>query len=94
MENVFKYYEFSDFIEDKSEAFSGNQICFSELNSQHFLIFEKKINSNSETYNLYVSKFNSKKEIGVNPPEILEMLIEEYDKSIPEHRVVLRQYLY
>ena len=94
MENVFKYYEFSDFIKDKTEAFSGNEICFSVLNSQHFLIFEKKIKNNLETYNLYVSKYSSKKEIGTKPPEILELLIEEYDKSIPEHRVVLRQYLY
>lgn len=94
MENVFKYYEFSDFIKDKSETYLGNEICFSELNSQHFLIFEKKSKNNLETYNLYVSKYNSKKEIGVKPPEILELLVEKYDKSIPEHRVVLRQYLY
>mgnify|MGYP000188629817 CR=1 FL=1 len=90
MENVFKYYEFSDFIIDKSNAFLGNEICFSVLNETHFLIFEKK----KETYSLYVSKYKSKKEIGVKTPEILELLIENYDKSISEHRVVLRKYLY
>ena len=89
MENVFKYYEFSDFFKDNSEAFSGNEICFTELNETHFLIFEK----NKETYNLYVSRYGSKKEIGVKPPEILEVLIEKYDKSIPEHRVAIRRYL-
>lgn len=94
MENVFKYYEFSDFLKDKSEAFLGNEICFSVLNSEHFLIFEKKIKNNLETFNLYVSKYKSKKEIGLQSPEILELLVENYNKSIPEHRVVLRQYLY
>lgn len=94
MENVFRYYEFSDFFKDKSETFSGKEICFTELNEQHFLIFEKNISEEKESYNLYVSKYNSKKEIGKNPPEILELLVEDYDKSIPKHRVVLRKYLY
>ena len=90
MENVFKYYDFSDFIEDKSGSFSGNMICYSELNEEHFLIFEKQ----DTQYNLFVSKYLSEKEIGVKPPEILESLVINYDKSIPEHRIVLRQYLY
>jgi hypothetical protein len=41
MENVFKYYEFTDFFKDESGVFSGNQICFTALNDTHFLIFEK-----------------------------------------------------
>lgn len=90
MENVFKYYEFSAFFTDKSETFSGNQISYSELNDTHFLIFEQ----NKETYNLYVSKFKSRKEIGVNTPEILELLVNNYDKSIPEHRLMIKQYLH
>ncbi|MBA6155644.1 hypothetical protein H3Z83_03790 [Tenacibaculum sp. S7007] len=90
MENVFRYYGFSEFKKDESGAFSGDQICFSVLNEQHFLIFEK----NNDDFNLYVSKYKSKKEIGVNPPEILELLVESYDKSIPEHRIFLRKYLY
>lgn len=94
MENVFKYYEFSDFYVDKSDTFSGEEICYSELNSQHFLIFKKNILEEKVTYDLYVSKYFSKKEIGVKPPEILEILVKDYDKSIPEHRVVLRKYLY
>lgn len=90
MDNVLKYYDFSDFFQDQSEAFSGNEIAYTELNKEHFLIFEK----NKEKFNLYVSKYISKKEIGLKPPEILELLIENYDKSIPEHRIVLRQYLH
>ncbi|WP_442265768.1 hypothetical protein ACSIGC_15930 [Tenacibaculum sp. ZS6-P6] len=90
MENVLKYYDFSEFSEDQSNTFSGNEIAFTELNSEHFLIFEKKIDG----YNLYVSKFLSKKEVGVKPPEILELLVENYDKSIPEHRIILRKYLH
>ena len=88
MENVLRYYEFSSFIKDASDAFSGNEISFSELNNEHFLIFEK----NENTFNLYVSKYNSKKEIGFKPPVILEKLIEDYDKSIPEHRIAIRRY--
>lgn len=90
MENIFKYYEFSEFFKDSSGAFQENEISFSELNKEHFLIFEK----NESQYNLYVSKYNSKKSIGKEPPEILELLIENYNKSIPEHRIVLRKYLY
>jgi len=90
LENVFKYYEFSDFFEDKSNSFSSNLICFTELNEENFLIFEKK----EANYNLYVGKYQSKKDIGVKAPEILELLVEDYDKSKPEHRIVLRQYLY
>ena len=93
MENVFKYYEFSNFIKDESNTFSENEIAFSELNSQHFLIFEKTFQKNVETYNLYVSKYTSKKEIGLKPPEILELLVEGYDKSLPEHRLKIRAYL-
>jgi hypothetical protein len=89
MENVLKYYEFSLFIKDESDTFSGNEITFTELNSTHFLIFEKK----EETSNLYVSRYTHKNEIGVKPPEILELLIENYDKSIPAHRIAIKQYL-
>ena len=87
MENVLKYYEFSLFIKDESDTFSGNEITFTELNSTHFLIFEKK----EETYNLYVSRYTHKNDIGIKPPEILELLIENYDKSIPEHRIAIKQ---
>ncbi|TCI85569.1 hypothetical protein [Tenacibaculum sp. M341] len=90
MENVLKYYEFSDFFEDKSKTFLGEKIAYTELNEQHFLIFENK----NETYNLYVSKFQKKEDIGLKPPEILELLVKNYDKSLSEHRVVLRKYLY
>lgn len=89
MENVFKYYEFSDFLKDTSNSFSGNDISFSELNATHFLIFEKK----QEAYNLYVSKYANKKDIGHKAPEIVELLVENYDKSIPEHRLAIKQYL-
>jgi hypothetical protein len=89
MENVLQYYEFSLFKKDESDAFSGNEIAFTELNETHFLIFEKK----KENYNLYVSKYTNKKEVGVNKPEILELLVENYDKSIPEHRMAIKQYL-
>jgi hypothetical protein len=89
MENVLKYFEFSLFKKDESGAFSGNEIAFTELNETHFLIFEKK----EETYNLYVSKYANKQEIGSNEPEILELLVENYDKSIPEHRIAIKQYL-
>ena len=89
MENVFKYYEFSTFFLDKSDTFSGNEICFTELNATHFLIFEK----NTNTFNLYVSRYQSKKDIGVKSPEILELLVGNYDKSIPAHRIAIKQYL-
>ena len=89
MENVFKYYEFSDFFKDVSDSFSGNEIAFSELNATHFLIFEK----NKNNYNLYVSKYHQKKDIANKPPEILELLVENYDKSLPEHRIAIKQYL-
>ena len=88
MTNVFLYYNFTPFFKDESDSFSGNDICFSELNSEHFLIFEK----NGDNYNLYVSKYQSKKDIGKSKPEILEMLVKNYDKSIPEHRIAIRRY--
>ncbi|CAA0153086.1 hypothetical protein [Tenacibaculum maritimum] len=91
MENVLKYYEFSDFFKDKSDTFSNNQISFSELNPAHFLIFER---NEEARYNLYVSKYASKKEIGIKPPEILELMIQDYDKSIPEHRIAIRRYFH
>ncbi|QNM85719.1 hypothetical protein H9W90_00925 [Polaribacter pectinis] len=89
MENVLKYYEFSSFFKDESGAFSGNEISYTELNDTHFLIFEE----NNTNYNLYVSKFKNKNEIGHQVPEILELLIVNYDKSIPEHRIAIKQYL-
>ena len=90
MENVFKYYEFSPFFLDTSDSFSGHEICYSELNDTHFLIFEK----NNDAYNLYVSRYLNKKDIGVNAPEILELLVKNYDKSIPAHRIMIKQYLH
>ena len=88
MTNVFLYYDFNSFFKDTSDVFSGNEICYSQLNEEHFLIFEKE----NEKYNLYVSKYNSKNEVGVKPPLIKELIIENYDKSIPEHRVAIRRY--
>jgi predicted AlkP superfamily phosphohydrolase/phosphomutase len=89
MENIFKYYEFSNFIKDTSGTFSGNEISFSELNETHFLIFEKY----NKTYNLYVSKYRNKKDIAIKSPEIIELLVKDYDKSLPEHRMAIKQYL-
>ncbi|WP_296638490.1 hypothetical protein [Polaribacter sp.] len=89
MENVLKYYEFSEFIKDNSEAFSNNEIAYTELNETHYLIFEKE----KHQYNLYVSKYSSKSQIGKEKPEILEILVENYDKSIPAHRLAITQYL-
>ncbi len=89
MENIFKYFDFSPFKKDQSNAFNGNQISFTELNAQHFLIFEKK----QDIFNLYVSKYSKKEDIGNKPPEILELLVTNYDKSNSEHRVALRRYL-
>ena len=91
MENVFKYYEFSDFFLDRSETFSGNEINFTDLNETHFLIFEK---TSEITYNLYVSRYQHKNDIGSKSPEILELLVENYEKSIPEHRLMIKQYLH
>ena len=89
MENIFKYYEFSNFIKDTSGTFSGNEISFSELNETHFLIFEKY----NKTYNLYVSKYRDKIDIAIKSPEIIELLVKDYDKSLPEHRMAIKQYL-
>ena len=89
MENIFKYFDFSPFKKDDSNAFNGNQISFTELNAQHFLIFEKE----QDIFNLYVSKYSKKADIGNKPPEILELLVTNYDKSNSEHRVALRRYL-
>ncbi|WP_439128409.1 hypothetical protein [Polaribacter sp.] len=89
MENILKYYEFSDFFKDTSNTFSGNEISYTTLNETHFLIFEKQ----NTIYNLYVSKYKSKKDIGLKPPEILETVVTDYNKSISEHRIALRKYL-
>ena len=88
MENVLKYFVFTSFFNKRSGVFSDHEITFSELNAQHFLIFEKA----GETYNLYVSKYANKKSIGNTQPEILELLISDYDKSNPAHRVAVRGY--
>lgn len=89
MENVFKYYNFSSFFKDTSNTFLGNEISFTALNETHFLLFEKQ----NEVYNLYVSKYQNKEEIGKKPPEIIELLVANYDKSNAEHRIALRRYL-
>lgn len=88
MENLLKYYEFSDFIKDTSGYFK-NPMCFAELNSQHFLIFEK----DQQSYHLYVAKYANRAAVGKRQPEIAEVLQHHYDKSQPEHRILLRQYL-
>jgi len=89
MENIFKYFDFSPFKKDDSNAFNGNQISYTELNAQHFLIFEKE----QDIFNLYVSKYSKKADRGNKSPEILELLVTNYDKSNSEHRVALRRYL-
>ena len=89
MENILKYFDFSPFKKDDSNAFNGNQISYTELNAQHFLIFEKE----QDIFNLYVSKYSKKSDIGNKSPEILELLVTNYDKSNSQHRVALRRYL-
>ena len=90
MEKIFFFDEFSEFFTDTSEQFSGNQISYTEINSNHFLIFEKIDSS----YNLYISKYTSVKNIGISSPEILELLVKEYDKTDGSHRQLIKQYLY
>ena len=77
MENIFKYFDFYPFKKDDSNAFNGNQISYTELNAQHFLIFEK----DQDIFNLYVSKYSKKADIGNKSPEILELLVTNYDNS-------------
>lgn len=89
METVLQYYNFTAFTQDVSKVFSGNQICFTALNETHFLVFELE----NEQYTLYISKYKNKQEIGVKAPEILETLVKNYDKSVPEHRIILRRYV-
>ena len=91
MENVLKYFEFSDFFEDTSGTFSGNLISYSVLNEEHFLIFQKT-QENKEIYTLFVAKYAAEKEIGNMQPLILELLVKQYDESNPEHRILLRKY--
>lgn len=91
MENVLKYYQFSDFFLDKSSIFDDNEICYTVLNDTHFLIFEKV--KETAQYNLYVSKYNNQNEIGVKQPQILELVKKNYDKSSPNDRVALRKYI-
>ncbi len=88
METIFKYYEFSSFVNDQSQVFSGHPICYSQLNPTHFLIFEQ----DGDAYHLYVARYADKKEVGKTAPELLETLVEHYDKSIPAHRVILKRY--
>ena len=47
----------------------------------------------NEIYNLYVSRYKNHHEIGTVKPEIVELVVGNYDKSIPEHRIALREYL-
>ena len=89
MDNIFKYFNFSPFKKDTSSSFDGNEISYTVLNSEHFLIFEKE----QQHYNLYVSKYKNEAEIGNISPEILEILVTNYDKSNSGHRVALRRYL-
>ncbi|WP_298767579.1 hypothetical protein [uncultured Polaribacter sp.] len=89
MDTILDYFEFSDFFTDKSEAFSGNEIAIRALNETHFLIFEKE----NEQFNLYVSRYVHKKDVGKNKPEILELVVKNYKKSLPEHRIALRKYI-
>ncbi|PQJ20646.1 hypothetical protein [Tenacibaculum sp. SG-28] len=91
MENVLKYFEFSDFFEDTSGTFSGNSISYSVLNEEHFLVFQKT-QENKEIYTLFVAKYTAEKDIGKQQPLILELLVEQYDESNPEHRILLRKY--
>ena len=89
MEIILQYYGFSDFFNDQSGSFSGNPISYLALNPQHFLIFEL---ATDKTYNLYVSQFKNENLIGNSKPEILELIVENYDKSNPKHRLALRAY--
>lgn len=89
MENILKYYEFSDFSKDRSGTFHDHEIAYTALNETHFLVFEKE----EDQFHLHVAKYASEQEIGQQPPEIVELVVANYDKSIPEHRIALRRYL-
>lgn len=88
MENILKYYEFTPFFKDLSGVFAHNMVSYSQLNKNHFLIFEK----NRSCYNLYISKYSSKKEVGKENPLALENVIADYSKSNPSHRIALKKY--
>lgn len=88
MENIFRYYEFSPFEEDQSGFFSGHPVSYSQLNDTHYLIFEKE----GDAYHLHVARFADSKNIKNKAPELLETLVRNYDKGIPEHRVILKRY--
>lgn len=90
MEIVLQYYGFSSFTPDQSSSFEGHQIAYLGLNDKHFLIFEL---TKTSGYNLYIAQYQDKSQVGRHDPEILELLVADYDKSIPEHRLALRAYL-
>lgn len=90
MDIVLDYYGFSSFTKDESQAFNGNDISHFALNNHHALVFERE---DENTFHLHITKFSNLKDLGNKQPEILETIVENYDKSKPEHRLALRAYV-
>lgn len=90
MDIVLDYYGFSSFFNDSSGVFSNHKISYLALNKQHVLVFELTAENK---YNLHVAKYLQLDDVGKKSPEIIETIVEDYNKSNPEHRLALRAYV-
>ena len=90
MDIVLDYYGFSPFSKDESQVFNGNDISHLALNDHHALVFE---HTKEDVYLLHITKFANLKDLGIKQPEILETIVENYDKSKPEQRLALMAYV-
>lgn len=90
MDIVLDYYGFSPFSKDESGSFNGNDISHLVLNDHHALVFER---TKEDVFHLHITKVSNLIELGTKQPEILETIVENYDKSKPEHRLALRAYV-
>jgi len=88
METLLNYYGFSPFKEDESNFYNG-KISFALIKDNLYLIFDQS----DLGLNLNFVQYSNSSKIGNSPPDAANLLIENFDIAMKEHREIVQKYL-
>ena len=90
METLLEYYNFTPFFKDRSGFFNQNLICYSLIRDDLFLVFEQ---IEEGEFKLWFVQFADDEGIGNVNPDAANLLIDNFEIDLKEHRELLQKYL-
>ncbi len=90
MDAIMRYYGFSPFFKDNSGYFNAEQISFTAIKEDLYLVFAR---TDQNQFKLVFCQYPNLEAIGQEFPAAANELIPDFVKDLKEHREILQKYL-